>query len=234
MDSSELVNHHVPYKGGHLRRTAVYVPHFYPFLRYTQLADEVAMQVEFTGLMGATIGTCQINRLDFRSSKPWPYEASDKQSLVAKLSKMVVYQCRYSMTKHLNLSVSMHCNSLQYIAMIDYIHYISFSRTSTWFSCVSLHMAFVILSPISCRVSMRINANHDSWQVTSDNKVVCGIELCVVEDEPLAPWIRTDWNWMEHIGSCVEPHYQHDAFSGGFSYYSYPLTWIVQVINKHE
>jgi hypothetical protein len=36
---------------------------------------------------------------------------------------------------------------------------------------------------------VRINANHDSLQVTSDNKVICGIELCVVEDEPLAPWI---------------------------------------------
>lgn len=59
------------------------------------LSKTIQVQVEFTGLMGATIGTCQINRLDFRSSKPWPYE------------------------------------------------------------------------------------------VTSDNKVVCGIELCVVEDEPL-------------------------------------------------
>eukprot|EP00435_Cladocopium_sp_Y103_P029198 s968_g7.t1 len=54
------------------------------------LSKTIQVEVEFTGIMGATIGTCQINRLDFRSSKPWPYEVTSDNKVVCGIELCVV------------------------------------------------------------------------------------------------------------------------------------------------
>eukprot|EP00913_Durusdinium_trenchii_P004604 g4273.t1 len=54
------------------------------------LSKTIQVQVEFTGMMGNTIGTCQINRLDLRSNKPWPYEVTYGNQVICGIELCVV------------------------------------------------------------------------------------------------------------------------------------------------
>lgn len=54
------------------------------------LSKTIQVQVEFTGMMGNTIGTCQINRLDLRSNKPWPYEVTYDNQVICGIELCVV------------------------------------------------------------------------------------------------------------------------------------------------
>lgn len=48
-------------------------------------------QVEFAGVIsGTTIGSCQINRLDLRSNKPWPYEVTKNGKVVCGIELCIV------------------------------------------------------------------------------------------------------------------------------------------------
>jgi len=66
------------------------IPEELGVLHAKTLSKTIQVQVEFTGLMGGTIGTCQINRFDFRSSKPWPYEVTQDNQVVCGIELCVV------------------------------------------------------------------------------------------------------------------------------------------------
>lgn len=66
------------------------VPEELGTLHAKTLSKTIQIQVEFSGLMGSSIGTCQINRLDLRSNKPWPYEVTMDDKVVCGVELCVV------------------------------------------------------------------------------------------------------------------------------------------------
>jgi len=60
-------------------------------LKAKTLSKTVHVEVEFAGVIsGTTIGSCQINRLDLRSNKPWPYEVTKNGKVVCGIELCIV------------------------------------------------------------------------------------------------------------------------------------------------
>lgn len=187
--------------------------------------------------MGGTIGTCQINRLDFRSSKPWPYEAGKLKGA----SWSYVHQERWK-----DICAIRKSQRWRKPTYPRYSRYHMLRSLGEWWIEVNLFCLLEMLIHHTCSqdaaIWWRLWWNH-TWpvlsQVTQDNQVVCGIELCVVEEEPAVPCsherrivlgIEENWktvmlssltNWLSQLHQCTKTYrnYQrlHRYSSSSFS-----------------